>query len=174
MQKKTLLLLGLIIALLLDWVSKYYFDHTLELGQSIPVLGENFFKFTLVYNTGISFSIGAGFDSARFLFGAFASIVGISFVLVALRSYQQSTQTRLDFYLSLSYILIGAGGLGNGLERLATGHVVDFFHFTFGTWSFAIFNVADIWINIGVAAMLVLNLIEYLRSKKQTTNSTNK
>lgn len=170
MQKKNFLLTGVVLALLLDWVSKYYFDHALELGQSIPVLGETFFKFTLVYNTGISFSIGADFDSARYIFGAFASLVGIAFVIFALKSYKQSKETPLDFYLSLSYILIGAGGLGNGLERLATGHVVDFFHFTFGTWSFAIFNVADIWINLGVALMLILNLVYYWRSK-QTNHS---
>jgi signal peptidase II len=49
------------------------------------------------------------------------------------------------------------GAIGNGIDYLAYGHVIDFFHFCFWGYSFAIFNLADSYITLGVFALLFLS-----------------
>jgi signal peptidase II len=69
--------------------------------------------------------------------------------------------------LNLSLALIAGGAIGNLVDRLSQGYVVDFILFHIGQWHYPAFNIADACITIG----LILYLIENFRSKKQVENS---
>ncbi|RIY33398.1 signal peptidase II [Psittacicella gerlachiana] len=163
-------LLILIILVGLDWYSKYYFDTNFNYGQSVSVIGETFLRWTLIYNYGFSFSIGSSYpELMRVLVGSFATLVGVVLTVFACSSVR-SAQGLRDIIFSFAFVLIAAGALGNGIERLIYGRVIDFIHFTFaGKWSFAVFNVADIWINFGVYIIILTYIVDFFRNRKQVT-----
>lgn len=182
---KTTVIIAILVVLALDWLSKYYFNTTYPYGIYHPILGEDFFGWLLVYNKGVSFSIGAS-DSTynQFVFGGFATVVGIALTYLAFKSTRANAHGEQsdavvpkhfepENYAPFAYALIGAGGLGNGVERLVTGHVVDFISFTFGSYHFPVFNVADIAINIGVLLLIVTSLLSYNNNDKANDTATN-
>lgn len=141
----------------LDQVSKAAFSQALTYGERVPVLP--FFDFTLLYNTGAAFSFLAdGPGSQRWIFTAIALIAAI--VIVRLL-YTHAGNTL--FCAALSCILGGA--LGNAVDRLTHGHVVDFLLFYWDDWYFPAFNIADIAITCG-AALLILDEIRQARRRR--------
>ncbi|WP_322994762.1 signal peptidase II [Castellaniella sp.] len=143
------------LLILLDQATKAWVLDSLTYAQRIPVLPV--FDLTLLYNTGAAFSFLADGDGTqRWLFTGIAGVVS----LVILRwLYTQAGQRLLG--ASLACILGGA--LGNALDRLLHGHVVDFLLFYWRDWYFPAFNVADIAITCG-AVLLILD--EILRSRR--------
>lgn len=137
-----------LVLFLVDWTTKQVVESYLSYGQEIPVL--SFFDLTLRYNTGAAFSFLAqagGWQRWFFSAIALAVIVGISWRLINIAN------TNRWEALSLSCILGGA--IGNLLDRLVYGHVVDFIQFHWQkSWYFPAFNVADSVITIGVILML--------------------
>ncbi len=128
-----------------DRVTKVIVPHLMELHQSIPVI-PNFFNFTYLRNTGGAFGILAGWDSPiRRGFFIVASVAAMA-LLVFL--YRQAVSDSSPI-LRLSFILIGAGALGNLYDRAVTGEVVDFIDFYIGSWHYPAFNVADSAITVG-------------------------
>jgi signal peptidase II len=107
-------------------------------------------EITRYHNTGAAFSFLA--DAAgwqRWLFTALAIIVSTALV-VWLRRIDRG-----DTALASSVALILAGALGNVIDRLRLGHVIDFIHFHWGEHYFPAFNVADSAITIGAALLLL-------------------
>jgi signal peptidase II len=144
-----------LLTLVLDQLSKaWILSQGLELGQSIPVLP--FFKFTLVYNPGISFGLLAATGPGRWLLVLFALAV-----VIAVGVWARSLTRPLP---AVAVGLIMGGALGNNIiDRVRFGRVTDFLDFSgigFFPW---VFNVADAAINIGVAVLL----IEILFSSRQ-------
>ncbi len=136
------------IVVLLDQVTKITMARLLAYGQSEPVT--SFFNLVMVYNPGAAFSFLA--DSGgwqRWFFSALALGVSIFIVWMLVKNASQ----RL-FCWSLSLILGGA--VGNLIDRLAYGHVIDFLDFHVGGWHWPAFNVADSAITVG-AALFVLD-----------------
>lgn len=146
-----------------DQASKRFFDSNLFYAERWPVLP--FFDFTLLYNPGAAFSFLAGAGGwQRWFFSAIALIA--TFLIVYW--LQRQPYQRL-FCTALSCILGGA--LGNVIDRVSQGHVIDFLLFHWGEWYFPAFNIADIAITIG-AALLILD--EFLRLKKKKQASTHR
>lgn len=168
-------LLILVLLLAADWLTKFYFDYNFALGESVSVIGQTFLRWTLVYNYGFSFSIGAAYPLLmRCLVGTFATLVGLVLTLVAIRKLLNKP-TKLDRYFAWGQMLIASGAFGNGIERLCFGRVIDFIHFTFAQkYSFAVFNVADIWINIGVYLLLIVMFCQYLKERREQKVSNKK
>ena len=137
-----------------DQMTKLVFDATLRYGQRINLLP--FFDFTLLYNTGAAFSFladAAGWQRWLFtLLGAGAAIV----IVMLMRSHR----TEPRFLAALALILGGA--LGNVVDRVAYGHVIDFLLFYWGDWYFPAFNLADTAITLG-AMLLILD--EFLKMR---------
>ena len=131
-----------LIVLALDQYSKYWAEHKLQGTEPIPVLN-NLFELHYSQNTGMAFSLFS--DKPQFLF-ALVIVIMVSLVFYTFK------EKRLD--LSIAFIL--AGGLGNLLDRIIYGYVVDFINPLF--IDFAIFNIADISLNVGVI-VLILNWI---------------
>ncbi|MCM0045813.1 MAG: signal peptidase II, partial [Burkholderiaceae bacterium] len=120
----------------------------LAYGQSEPVT--SFFNLVMVYNPGAAFSFLANSGGwQRWFFSALALAVSIFIVWMLNRNASQRM-----FCWSLSLILGGA--VGNLIDRLAYGHVIDFLDFHVAGWHWPAFNIADGAITIG-AALFVLD-----------------
>ena len=104
-----------------------------------------FFDYVLVWNTGISYGLLDGLPV--WALGA------IMLVAVAALSVWWWRSTELLVRLGLA--LCVGGALSNALDRLIYGAVADFFHFHWGSWSFYIFNLADVAITLGVILLFV-------------------
>lgn len=139
-------LLALVVILLDQW-SKWLVVTKMALREQIPMI-DDFFYLTSHRNRGAAFGI---LQDQRWLFISITTIV-IIFIVIYL------WKVRKQFWLSLSLSLVLGGAIGNLLDRIRNGEVVDFFHFQFGTYHFPIFNVADSMIVIGVVILAFLTI----------------
>ncbi len=150
-RKSTGLLLWLgiaVIVVLLDQVSKITMSRLLEYGQSEMITP--YFNLVMVYNQGAAFSFLANSGGwQRWFFSGLALVVS----LVLIWMLHKNTTQRL-FCWALTLILGGA--VGNLIDRLLYGHVIDFLDFHIGTLHWPAFNVADSAITVG-AALFVLD-----------------
>jgi signal peptidase II len=138
--------------IIIDQVSKIIVTHTLSFNVPVHVLP--WLNLNLVHNKGAAFNFLSQFgDIALWLFIGTAIIVSI-FLCVWL--YRLPASNR---WLGVSLSLILGGAIGNLLDRLFYGYVVDFIHFHIQYWNFAIFNVADSAITIG-AIMLIIDIFK--------------
>ncbi|MCP4354295.1 MAG: signal peptidase II [Proteobacteria bacterium] len=140
---KALLFANLLIVL--DLLSKSWADDRLQ-TDSIRII-DNFFNLALAYNKGVSFSMFSSLESGRFVLSGFAITVGLLFAFFAF-----GTNKRAD---ALGYMMIFAGAFGNGIDRLVNGHVIDFLDFYYKNWHYPTFNLADCFIFIGVAIIIL-------------------
>ncbi|MBD2200996.1 lipoprotein signal peptidase [Calothrix sp. FACHB-1219] len=141
--KNHLFWLAAFIAFFIDQLTKYWVVQTFKLGQTLPIL-QDIFHFTYVTNTGAAFSILSGkVEWLRWL------SLGVSLVLVCLALFG----SLLNFWDQLGYGLILGGAMGNGIDRFILGYVVDFLDFRL--INFAVFNMADSFISIGIVCLLI-------------------
>jgi signal peptidase II len=132
----------------LDQISKSAIEHSLGLYQSIIVLPV--LDITRAHNTGAAFSFLAGETGwQRWLFTVLAIGVSVALVLWLKRI---TLQARV---LAAAVALILGGALGNVIDRLRLGHVIDFIHVHWGEHYFPAFNVADSAITIGAVLLLL-------------------
>lgn len=134
----------------IDRMSKLYFENRLELHESISVF-EPFLNWTLAYNHGAAFSFLADQGGwQKWFFSGLAVLVSL-FLLWYIRVVPR--QAKL---LSVALALILGGAVGNLIDRLSYGHVIDFIHVHYANvWHYPVFNLADCGIVIGVALMLI-------------------
>jgi len=144
--------------LVADQLTKIYVINTFELYQRINVLPV--FDFVRLHNTGAAFSMFADAGGwQRWFFTALAFVV--SGVILW---WQWNMPRKNHQILATGLALVLAGALGNVIDRMMYGYVVDFLLFYVGEWSFPAFNVADSAITCGVILILYDNLI--LESKR--------
>lgn len=144
------------VLIIADQVTKIGFDHALLYGQRVQILP--FFDFTLLYNKGAAFSFLADQPGwQRWFFTALG--LGAS-VFMLWMMHKHRTQHR--FMLALTLILGGA--IGNVVDRIAYGHVVDFLLFYWEQWYYPAFNIADAGITVG-AILLIIDEILRLRGQ---------
>ena len=131
----------LLVALLLDQLSKVLILRKMSFGQSIPVI-PSIFHITLIGNTGIAFGLFKG--NSEFLVG-----VGL---LVLVWIYQLLRKHQIHGRLaSIGLGLISGGAIGNLIDRLRYGYVIDFLDFR--VWP--VFNIADMCISVGTALFFI-------------------
>lgn len=146
----------------LDMLTKGLTEAYLSLGSSVTVI-EGVLNFTYVRNTGAAFSILAGQTWFFIVTAILASIAMVAFLLK-----NKFNSKVLQIGLSL---MIG-GTLGNLYDRIAFGSVRDMIEVTFV--DFAIFNVADMALCIGVALVIIFILFIYKDKSKKKKEETNK
>lgn len=135
------------LTIVLDQVTKLAVDSAMQLYESIPLMP--YFNLTYVHNTGAAFSfLSEAGGWQRWFFAALAFI--ISAVLSVWLARLQKHETLLAVALSL----VLGGAIGNLIDRLAYGYVIDFLDVYYDTWHWPAFNVADSAITLGVALML--------------------
>ena len=132
-----------IFILIIDQIVKISIDSFLRISELIAVI-PNFFYITKVYNDGAAWSI---FDGSV----AFLIIVAIV-ALIFLVSYQKIFQK--NFRNILAFALIYGGLLGNLVDRIVYGYVIDYIKLLFGNFSFPVFNLADMAIVSGFILLI--------------------
>ncbi len=136
---------------LLDQVTKAWAIRTLRFSGDIEVI-KDFFNFSYAQNTGVAFSMfDNGGDTGRFALSLLA------FFAATLVLYFFWRTPRSDDRILGALALLLAGILGNVVDRVRLGFVVDFIDFQFGSWHYPTFNVADIAICTG-AGLLILDM----------------
>jgi signal peptidase II len=137
-----------IAVIALDQLSKAVIERHLDLYQSIAVLPV--LEITRLHNTGAAFSFLADETGwQRWLFTGLAIVVS-AFLLLWLRRIDRSSRA-----LASAVALILGGAVGNVVDRLRLGHVIDFIHAHWGEHYFPAFNVADSAITIGAGLLLL-------------------
>jgi signal peptidase II len=148
--RRPLLIWVVALVVILDQAVKAAIRPRLELFESIAVI-PGFFSLTRVHNTGAAFGLLNGID---FPFKAVvlallqtAALIGLTVYVAMLAPEQRLTRAGLSFVIG--------GAIGNLIDRIRYGYVLDFFDFYWRGWHFWAFNVADAAINIGVALMIL-------------------
>ena len=142
---------------LIDQLTKIAIERAFDYGDVHPVTG--FFNLVLTYNRGAAFSFLA---SASGWQKHFLTVIGIGASLFILYLLARHGSQKL-FSLALAMILGGA--IGNVIDRLAYGHVIDFLDFHVGGWHWPAFNVADSAIVGGAILLVVDELLRVRRAK---------
>jgi len=132
----------------LDQLTKIWVSATLALYQSIPVLP--FFDLRLLHNEGAAWSIlaTAGGWQRWFLAGLAIFVTGILIVWLSRTQRQQ-------YWLASALALVIGGAVGNVIDRLIYGYVIDFIDIYYQGWHWPAFNIADSAICIGVVLLLI-------------------
>ncbi len=137
-----------LIALILDQWSKWWIISTMHLYQSIPVIPH--FNLTYVHNTGAAFSFlsdAGGWQ--RWLFAGLAIIISIVLLVWLIRLKPG------EKFLAISISLVLGGALGNLVDRILFGYVIDFLDVYYQNWHWPAFNIADSAICVGVFLMFL-------------------
>lgn len=141
--------------LVIDLGTKAWVSGMFRLGESRPVI-ENFFHLTLVHNKGAAFGMGNTLSSVFFIVVSIAALAYLAYLY-----YQLGDQEK---YAIWGIGLIMSGALGNLIDRLRNGYVVDFLDVFISTHHWPAFNVADAAITIGV----VLWGLDFVCKSKKT------
>ncbi len=164
MNKKVLLLgvtTGLI--LLLDQITKFYVDSSMRLHESIPVI-QGLFSITYVRNPGAAFGFLAD-ASPLFRSIFFAAVTVLAIILVVHYIWKSKAK---EPFLTFALSLILSGAVGNLIDRVRLGEVIDFLDVYIGSTHWPAFNVADSAISVG-AVILFIELTR--RGKESQTDS---
>ena len=155
------ILLGVgFVIVVLDQITKILVMHTMHLHESIPVIA-GFFNLTYIRNPGAAFGMFATTNSAfRLIF-----FVGTSIFALGLLGTIFYRMHPADVWGQLSVSGIFGGAIGNLLDRLQYGEVVDFLDFYMGGYHWPAFNVADSAISVGVVSLLVLFAMDNKREQ---------
>lgn len=136
------------VALILDQATKHWVAGTMELYQSIEVLP--FFSITYVHNLGAAFSFLADQGGwQRWFFTAIAAIASVIFLVWLSKTPKQNK------WLSIAFALLLSGAVGNLIDRVLFGYVIDFLDFYWQGNHWPAFNIADSAIFIGAAMMII-------------------
>ena len=148
-MKKREIVAGIIaILIVLDQLVKSYVVQNIALGE-IKSWIPNLVSLTYLQNRGAAFSI---LQDQQLLFAVITLVVVVGAIWYLHKHMEDS------LWMVLGLILIIAGGLGNFIDRISQGFVVDMFHLDF--INFAIFNVADSYLTVGVVVLLLAMLKE--------------
>ncbi|MBW1679621.1 MAG: signal peptidase II [Deltaproteobacteria bacterium] len=145
MKTKVIIILTITLPVIfLDQVSKLWIEQNLTIFQSIQIV-QNFFHITYIRNTGGAFGILSGLNSACFqkifIFVALVAIGIIGLLYYKLRAGQ--------YRPAIGIALIIGGAIGNLIDRIRLGEVIDFIDLHFYSYHWPAFNVADSAITIG-------------------------
>ncbi|MCU7914891.1 MAG: signal peptidase II [Candidatus Thiodiazotropha sp. (ex Gloverina cf. vestifex)] len=136
-----------LIVILLDQATKQIADAMLTYGESVGILP--FFDFTLLYNKGAAFSFLSDQDGWQRWFFIVLALVVTGVMLAWL-----SRLKREEKWVAVSLSLIIGGAVGNLIDRILMGQVIDFIHLHYQEYYWPAFNIADSAIFMGVAIML--------------------
>lgn len=146
----TLAVLGIVA---LDQLTKVLVSKSLALGESVTVV-PGLVRFTMVRNTGMAFGLLSGSDMPyKSLLVTLASLVAMA--AVAYFALQSATSERIA---RVGLLCILGGALGNILDRVRLGYVVDFVDVFYGNAHWPAFNLADACISVGVGLLLLDSL----------------
>ncbi len=140
----------------LDQLTKWLAVISLKGAESYP-LWEGVFHFTYVENTGSAFGM---LKDQRWVFMLASTVIIVAFSVIFALYYK-----KMSHLLRTAVVFMVAGGIGNMIDRIFVGYVVDFFDFTL--IDFAVFNVADSFVCIGAGLFVLWYIIDTVREMKK-------
>ena len=143
------------VLIILDQLSKWWALSTLVYQHPVPVV-EGFWNWTLVYNYGAAFSFlhdAGGWQ--KWLFSALAVVIS------AVLGFWLSRTPRADWRTALPFALVIGGALGNLIDRVRFGYVVDFVQWHWNDHYWPVFNIADSAISVGAVLLVLLSLASH-------------
>lgn len=149
-KKQAIYLLFSILVILLDQLSKHWALNNLLIYS--PKIINSLFNLTLARNTGAAFSFLDSASGWQTLFFLITNLLISIFILIWLFILPEKNRLK-SFGLSL----VLGGALGNIIDRVQLGYVVDFLDFHIGSYHWPIFNIADTAVCVGVALLLLTN-----------------
>ena len=150
MKKKSLLILIVILILtIIDQIIKYLVVSNISIGSE-KIIIDNFLKFIYIRNTGAAFGILSG----NIIFLIFITVLLIFYIVNEMKKNINNNLSLLSFSLILS------GALGNLIDRVVRGYVVDYISFTLFNREMSVFNLADTYITIGVVLLIYIVIKE--------------
>ncbi len=153
--------------ILLDQATKLVIVEALRVGQGIPVI-PGFFDIVFVLNPGAAFGFLATLsEGVRSPFFILITVVAVSLIV-----FYHTRFLHADRLASVALALILGGAIGNLIDRLRYGMVVDFLDFHVSRYHWPAFNVADSAISIGVGLMLLDMVLDWRREKRRATTET--
>lgn len=150
-ELKDILFFGIIFTII-DQVVKIVLSNKMIVNQTFIVV-RNFFSITLVHNTGAAFSILTGSRVLLIIIGL-AALIGLILYIKRIEKVND-----LDIFV---YSLLIGGIVGNLVDRIVHGYVIDYLSFKFGNYFFPIFNFADICIVVAILIILIRMIREDL------------
>lgn len=151
-EKKTLPWLWLsILIIVVDQWTKYLIVHHLVFGWPIKIFP--WLNLTLNYNTGAAFSFLATETGWQIYFFALMALIVSVFLIIWLIRIQYS-----DHWKAISLALVLGGVLGNFIDRVRLGYVIDFIDFHIKDWHYATFNIGDNAICVGVFLLIIATI----------------
>ena len=159
MKRWSLFLAIAVIGIIIDQITKIAIDRSMQLFDSIPIV-ENFFHITYVRNRGAAFSFLSD-ASWRLPFFITVSIIAALVILIAFRKLRDDQKLA---HISLAMIFSGA--VGNLIDRVRLGEVIDFLDVHWYRHHWPAFNVADSLICVGVFMLAIDMVLEEKRLKK--------
>ena len=150
-----------VLVVVFDQLTKFWVVHHFILYESREII-PGFFNLTYLTNTGAAFGLFAGRPGwLRQFFFIGVAVLALSAIFFIHRRIKDISR-----WYTVSLALIGGGAVGNLLDRIRLGSVVDFLDFFIGSHHWPAFNVADSAITVGVAIILLTNIV-FSRRKQE-------
>jgi len=142
----------IVLGIIIDQYAKFYAMQSLIFGKPQGVVP--YFNWSLNYNKGIAFGLLSQYETLVQI-GLIGMVIAM---IIAMTLWLRILINERSSWQAFSVALIIAGAIGNVIDRIRLGHVVDFIDFYIGNWHWPTFNIADSFICIG-AAILALTII---------------
>jgi len=149
--------LGIVVLaiVVVDQITKAYIDGSMYLHESIPII-PGYFSLTYIRNPGAAFGImGTTSSGFRIVFFFLTSVLAMGLLITIFLRLDPG-----DWWGQLTIALIFGGAIGNFIDRLLYGEVIDFLDFYINGYHWPAFNVADSAISVGVCSLLLLFAFE--------------
>ena len=141
-------IIAVAVLILLDQGTKFWALASLKPIHNMTLV-EGFMDLTFVENRGVAFGM---FSGQRWFILLLTGIIAVGLIWF----YKAMPKKKEYFPLRVSLVMVLSGAIGNIIDRLFRGYVVDFFEFTFFEWP--VFNVADIYVVVGVTLLALMIL----------------
>ena len=142
-QRYAMALIATLVAL--DQIVKWLVERTLPMHEKVDLLP--FLALFRTHNDGIAFSLLSGLGENW--------LIVITLVIIAIVGSLWARSSPARWLSQAGFAVVIAGAIGNLIDRAMFGHVVDYVLFYVNTWSFAVFNLADAFITVGAAAIII-------------------
>lgn len=149
-----------VVVIALDQLSKQWVLTSLPEYTAIPVI-DGFWNWYRTYNTGAAFSFLADAGGWQTWF-----FTGLAFVISSLLAFWLSRTPRADWKTALPFALVIGGAIGNVIDRLQHGHVIDFIQWYWRSHYWPAFNIADSAIVAGAVGIALFGLLDGKRERK--------
>ncbi|BBB24202.1 signal peptidase II [Isorropodon fossajaponicum endosymbiont JTNG4] len=140
-----------VLLVVLDQLTKLLAYEYLGIGNSIAI--NEFLSLTFAHNYGVAFSFLA--DSGGWQRYFLSSVSALASIVISVWILKTPLKHRFKL---ISLVLILSGAIGNMIDRIANGFVVDFIDFHYSGFNYPIFNFADVFISIGVILLITVDL----------------